>query len=310
MKLALVTVLAAAMAAPLSAQCKTEAQAAKATQASWETGPKSILETASAAGSFKTLEAAIGAAGLEQALSGKGPFTVFAPTDAAFAKLPQGTLASLLKPEARGTLASILTFHVVSGTLDSNQVVRSRFLTTLNGQRIGVRVSDAGVSVAGSGLVSTDIQCTNGVIHVIDKVMLPNTNDIIDTAVQAGSFKTLAAALKAAGLVEALKAEGPFTVFAPTDEAFAKLPAGTVESLLKPENKHKLAAILKYHVVKGRVFARNAVTAGEAGTLQGGTVRLDITSGKLMVNDAVIVNSDIETSNGVIHVIDTVLIPN
>ncbi|MGD9633152.1 MAG: fasciclin domain-containing protein [Pirellulales bacterium] len=131
---------------------------------------------------------------------------------------------------------------------------------------------------------------------------------MVDTAVNAGSFKTLATALKAAGLVETLKGKGPFTVFAPTDEAFAKLPAGTVETLLKPENKAKLAGILTYHVVSGNVKADDVVNLKSAKTVQGQTVAIDATDG-VKINDAKVVKADIDCSNGVIHVIDTVLLP-
>lgn len=133
--------------------------------------------------------------------------------------------------------------------------------------------------------------------------------DIVDTAVSAGSFKTLVAAAKAAGLVETLKGEGPFTVFAPTDEAFAKLPKGTVESLLKPENKDKLAAILKYHVVSGKVMAKDVVKLTEAKTVQGSSAKVTVKDGKVMIDGANVVKTDIETSNGVIHVIDSVILP-
>jgi uncharacterized surface protein with fasciclin (FAS1) repeats len=132
--------------------------------------------------------------------------------------------------------------------------------------------------------------------------------DIVDTAVKAGSFKTLAAALKAAGLVDTLKGKGPFTVFAPTDEAFAKLPAGTVETLLKPENKDKLVAILTYHVVAGNVKAADVVKLESAKTVQGQTVTIDAADG-VKINNAKVVKADIECGNGVIHVIDTVLLP-
>ncbi|HWI17597.1 MAG TPA: fasciclin domain-containing protein [Vicinamibacterales bacterium] len=133
--------------------------------------------------------------------------------------------------------------------------------------------------------------------------------DIVDTAVGAGQFKTLAAALKAAGLVETLKGAGPFTVFAPTDEAFAKLPKGTVEDLLKPENKAKLTAILTYHVVPGRVMAADVVKVKEAKTVQGGSIKVNATGGKVMVDAANVVKTDIGASNGVIHVVDSVLMP-
>jgi len=133
--------------------------------------------------------------------------------------------------------------------------------------------------------------------------------DIVDTAVAAGQFKTLAAALQAAGLVETLKGEGPFTVFAPTDEAFAKLPKGTVEDLLKPENKAKLTAILTYHVVPGKVMAADVVKVKEAKTVQGGSVKVSVMGDKVMIDNAHVVKTDIAASNGVIHVIDTVIMP-
>jgi uncharacterized surface protein with fasciclin (FAS1) repeats len=133
--------------------------------------------------------------------------------------------------------------------------------------------------------------------------------DIVDTAVAAGSFKTLAAALTAAGLVDTLKGDGPFTVFAPTDEAFAKLPAGTVEDLLKPENKAKLQAILTYHVVAGAVMAAQVTSLKEAKTVNGQAVKVSTMGGSVMINNAKVIKADIKTSNGVIHVIDTVILP-
>jgi uncharacterized surface protein with fasciclin (FAS1) repeats len=133
--------------------------------------------------------------------------------------------------------------------------------------------------------------------------------DIVDTAVGAGDFKTLATALQAAGLVDTLKGPGPFTVFAPTDEAFAKLPAGTLEDLLKPENKQKLISILTYHVVAGKVMAKDVVKLHEAKTLNGQEVKIRVEDGKVKVDDATVVKTDIECTNGVIHVIDSVLLP-
>lgn len=133
--------------------------------------------------------------------------------------------------------------------------------------------------------------------------------DIVDTAVAAGSFKTLTAALGAAGLVEALKGDGPFTVFAPTDEAFAKLPAGTVETLLKPENKAKLVDILTYHVVAGEVSAKAAMKMTKATALNKKDLALEVKDGSLYLNESKVVTADIAASNGVIHVIDTVLMP-
>jgi uncharacterized surface protein with fasciclin (FAS1) repeats len=135
-----------------------------------------------------------------------------------------------------------------------------------------------------------------------------HAKDIVDTAAEAGSFSTLLAAAEAAGLVETLKSEGPFTVFAPTDEAFAALPEGTVDSLLQPENKDQLTAILTYHVVPGKVMSTDLQDDMEAETAQGTTVTIDLDNG-VMVEDATVTTADIEASNGVIHVIDKVIMP-
>lgn len=270
---------------------------------------KNIVETAVEAGSFTTLAAALQAADLVEALQGPGPFTVFAPTDEAFAKLPAGTVDSLLKPENKGELAAILTYHVTAGNVPAAQVVKLKGAKTLNGQRVDIAVSEGGVTVDRARVTTTDIECSNGIIHVIDSVIIPSGDNLVATADKAGTFKTLIAAAKAAGLAGALTGEAELTVFAPTDEAFSKLPEGTVESLLKPENKSKLADILKYHVLEGRVYADQALNAKVAKTLQGATVTITVQNGQARVNDANLVATDLDASNGVIHVIDRVILP-
>jgi len=273
------------------------------------TAQSSIVETAKQAGSFGTLLTAVEKAGLAETLMGEGPFTVFAPTDDAFAKLPEGTLESLLTPEGLPKLKLILTHHVLSGAADSKAAMSVDAVTPLSGQPLALQVADGKLHVSGATVVKADITCTNGVIHVIDSVMLPNLDDVVGTASKAGSFKTLIAAAKAAGLVGALTGEGPITVFAPTDEAFAKLPEGTVANLLKPENKDQLVKILTAHVVKGRIDAAGAIKAGKAATLQGCGWTISSDEGAVRVGNANVIQADVFTSNGVIHVIDTVLLP-
>lgn len=270
---------------------------------------QTIVETAVAAGNFKTLAAALQAADLVDALQGEGPFTVFAPSDDAFAKLPKSTVEGLLKPEAKGALTGVLTYHVVSGAVDSSKVVKLSNAKTLNGQRVDIAVKDGKVSIDGATVTAVDIQCSNGVIHVIDSVILPASDDLATTASKAGTFKTLVAAAKAAGLVGALTGEKPLTVFAPTDEAFAKLPKGTVENLLKPENKEQLKQILLYHVVAGRVYSDDALKLKEAQTLAGADLKISAGTKGAFINKAKLTALDIEASNGVIHVIDSVLLP-
>ena len=270
---------------------------------------KDIVTTAVEAGSFKTLAAALKAGGLVETLQGKGPFTVFAPTDEAFAKLPPGTVETLLKPENKAQLVSVLTYHVVTGKVAAAQVVKLDAAATVNGQRVNIKVEEANVRVDQATVVTADIHCSNGIIHVIDEVLLPSGDNIPATAAKAGTFKTLLAAAKAAGLVEVLAGDNPLTVFAPTDEAFAKLPAGTVESLLKPENKAKLAAILAFHVVPGRVFSGDVLSKKEFKTVQGGMLTAAMKNGAATINGAGLVATDIDASNGVIHVIDSVMLP-
>lgn len=303
--------------------------------------PADIVDTAVAAGNFSTLVAAVQAAGLVDTLKGEGPFTVFAPTDEAFAKLPAGTVDALLA-DPEGALKQILLYHVVPGKVLSSDLIDGLEAPTAQGENVKFTLGDGKALVNDANIIAADIEASNGVIHVIDSVILPPSiaaasaaatpeataeatpeataeaapaaaaetpaADIVDTAVAAGSFKTLVAAVQAAGLVDALKGEGPFTVFAPTDEAFAKLPAGTVDALLA-DPKGDLTQILLYHVLPGKVMAADVKDGLEATTLQGKPVKFSIKDGKPYINDAQIVTTDIPTSNGVIHVIDSVILP-
>ena len=274
------------------------------------TGPGNLAEVAAAAGTFKTLLAAAKAAGLDGALAGTGPYTVFAPTDDAFAKLPAGTVDELLKPENKAKLTAVLTYHVVEGKVESKDVKTGK-VKTLSGLELDVVADAGGVTVNGAKVTAADIQASNGVIHVIDSVLLPpapTPGSIVAEADKAGTFKTLLAAAKAAGLDGVLAGEGSFTVFAPTDDAFAKLAAGTVDELLKPENKAKLAAILSHHVVAAKVMAAD-VKAGVVASVNGTSLTIQVAGGKVMVDGANVTATDIAASNGVIHVIDAVILP-
>jgi uncharacterized surface protein with fasciclin (FAS1) repeats len=273
------------------------------------TAQKDIVTTAVEAGQFKTLAAALGAAQLVDALKGEGPFTVFAPTDAAFAKLPKGTLESLLAPEGKGKLTEILKYHVVAANLPSVALTKLPGAESLAGPRLMVDADEDGVSISGARVVTADIACSNGVIHVIDTVLLPPMDDIVALARGAGTFQTLLAAAKAAGLAETLATGGPFTVLAPTDEAFAKLPAGTVASLLEPANKEKLAAILKAHVIQGRVFSDQVATLTKAAAISGYTLPIRVEGSSIRIGGAKVVKADLQARNGVVHVIDSVIVP-
>jgi uncharacterized surface protein with fasciclin (FAS1) repeats len=268
---------------------------------------KSIVDTAVGAGKFGTLVAAVKAAGLAETLSGKGPFTVFAPTDAAFQRLPEGTVEALLKDLPK--LRSILKYHVVSGSFPAEKVVGKKSVKTVLGQKLKIRTND-GVRVGGAKVVATDVHCSNGVIHVIDRVLLP-ADDIVDTARKAGSFNTLLKAAEIAGLVDALRSEGPLTVFAPTDEAFAALPEGALERVIG--DKKKLATVLKYHVAAGKWTSSKLARATKIKTLEGSEIPLTFErhgdKPSIRLHGASVVKADIRAANGTIHVIDRVLLP-
>lgn len=273
------------------------------------TAEQDIVAVAAGAGQFKTLLAAATAAGLAPVLQSEGPLTVFAPTDEAFAKLPAGTVETLLKPENKDLLVSILTYHVVPGRMMAADVLKQKNLKTVNGQRPAIAMKNGKPMIGKAAIVGTDIKASNGVIHVIDQVIIPEKRNIIEVATDAKMFNTLAAALTEAELVETLQSKGPFTVLAPTDDAFAKLPAGTVETLLKPENRDQLKAILLYHVIPGRVYADQVVTLSKAPTASGVEAPIVANDKGVTVGGAKVIKTDIEASNGVVHVVDTVMIP-
>lgn len=262
---------------------------------------RNLVETAVAAGQFQTLVKAVQAAGLAETLAGPGPFTVFAPTDEAFARLPEGALQDLLsKPES---LKAVLLYHVVPGKVMAADVAGLTSAKTVLGQSVKIDTA-SGVRVNDARVVQADVSASNGVIHVIDAVLLPQ-NDLVEAARSAG-FGTLLTAVQAAGLTDTLRGDGPFTVFAPTDEAFAKLPKETLAALLA--DKATLTKILTYHVVAGKVMAADVVKLTEAKTVQGERVHIDASNG-VKVDAANVTATDVPATNGVIHVIDAVLLP-
>ncbi|TNF26358.1 MAG: fasciclin domain-containing protein [Deltaproteobacteria bacterium] len=276
------------------------------------TAPASIAATVATSSDFTTLAAALEAADLTATLAGPGPFTVFAPTDAAFAKLPAGTVEALLADVP--ALTDVLTYHVVAGAVDAATVVGLDAATTLNGAEVRISVDADGMVVLNDAVkvVTTDIAASNGVIHVIDAVLLPpeepETNTIVDVVTGDARFSTLATAVTAAGLADTLAGEGPFTVFAPTDAAFEKLPAGTLDALLADQDA--LVDVLTYHVVDGRVDAAAVTGLTSAMAKNGVDIMISVEEGAVILDGSVkVVETDIAVDNGVIHVIDAVLVP-
>ena len=271
-------------------------------------GPdQNIIEIAEDTPSLSTLVTAIGVADLTETLEGAGPFTVFAPTNDAFNDLPAGVLEYLLDNPTE--LAAVLQYHVVSGKVLSTDLSTGT-VATLNGN-IEVNVGSS-VTINGTSNVTTaDVEATNGVVHIIDEVLIPEgfelppTEDIIELAQGTSNLSTLVTAITTADLVATLQGDGPFTVFAPTNEAFENLPEGVLDYLL--DNPSELAGILQYHVVSGSVLSTD-LSSGIVATLNG-DIDIDVSSGVVINGSATVVNADIKATNGVVHIIDEVLIP-
>ena len=273
----------------------------------------SIYGLANSTADFSTLAAAVDAAGLTEALSGDGTFTVFAPLNSAFEALPSELLTKLLDPVWQPQLQDVILYHALGSKVESTMLSDGLTATTLNGEDITInsdpwRVNDVSNILVDQGLV--DVAADNGVVHGVDAVLVPTSvgSDIVDIASGNDDFSTLVKAVVAAGLADALSGEGPLTVFAPTNEAFAKIPEETLASLLLPENKDALVNILKYHVVAANAHS-SGLTSGDVTTLAEDSVAIDVSEDGVKVNDANVVTPNIIASNGIIHVIDTVLMP-
>ena len=270
--------------------------------------PNDIPRTAQCTGIHDSLVAAVVQAELLETLQGEGPFTVFAPTDQAFADAGID-LAALDNEEGKAALADILLYHVVGSEVPSSAVEECGTATAVNGNTLSFGVGDT-VTVNGATVTLPDVATSNGVIHVIDKVLMPTDtpNDIPRTAQCTGIHDSLVAAVIQAELLETLQGEGPFTIFAPTDQAFAD--AGIdLASLDTPEGKAILSDILLYHVVAGEVASTSLSDCMTATAVNGQPLAFTV-GDSVMVNDATVTLPDVATSNGIIHVIDTVLTPS
>jgi uncharacterized surface protein with fasciclin (FAS1) repeats len=268
---------------------------------------KSIVDVLALDGRFTTLIAAVQAAGLADALADGGPYTLFAPTDDAFAALPPGTVDSLITNVP--ALQNILLYHVLDGSKSATELLRQRTAETLQGETVAVSLKRGGVLVNESSVINPNVKAPNGIIHVIGAVLLPPPPqpNLIETLENDGRFQTLLAALDIAGLTDTVATGGVFTVFAPTDEAFAALPPGTLDTLVT--NVPALQNILLYHVVEGSKSSKELLRERNVETLQTSEVRVYHRRNKVFVNRSQVITADVTASNGTIHAINQVLLP-
>jgi uncharacterized surface protein with fasciclin (FAS1) repeats len=279
-----------------------------------------IVEIAETSGQTNTLFAAVGAAGLGGALSADGPLTVFAPIDTAFSALGVDTINDLLKPENIDKLTSILTYHVAEGKTLSTDLSDGMMVPTLNGQQLEVSIDGDTVMINNATVIAANVMASNGVIHLIDTVLMPEMEDkveeekpnIVGIATSDDNFSSLVTALTTgpgaeADLVGVLSGDGPFTVFAPTNEAFANLPLFAQRALER--NPELITDILTYHVVSGTIESKDIKRYQRVATVEGSKITARALSSGVKIDKANVIAADIHASNGVVHVIDRVLIP-
>jgi len=283
-------------------------------------GSNAIPTVAEGQGDLSTLVSALKAADLVKTLSGKGPFTVFAPTNKAFSAIPTAELTYLLAPEQKGKLTKLLEYHVASGSLESSDLKNGEQIKTLEGDNVTISITvvkhntsnattnTTVVKVGDATVEKANVKASNGVVHVIDEVLVPSgfsklLKNIPEVATAAKLFMSL---MKLANLSSTLSGAGPFTVFAPTDHAFAALPNGTLDKLVK--DPKELAKVLEYHVVEGE-FTSKDLKDGPIKTVEGQSVTIKISGSDVSVNKANVTKADVFAVNGVIHVIDAVLTP-
>merc|ERR1712166_262317 len=284
-----------------------------------------IVELAESVGDLSTLVGAVVAGELVDTLPSAGPFTVFAPTNEAFGALSTGTLDSLMKPENKANLVDVLTYHVLPEEVKSTQLAAFQSVTTVEGKNVKVYKDSKGVRVSPDGkdfktVTAADNLASNGVVHIIDGVLLPSLvpkgPNIVELAESVKDLSTLVAAVVAGDLVDTLISPGPFTVFAPTNEGFAALPAGTVDSLMKPENKATLVDILTYHVLPSQVLSTDLGLFQAVTTVEGKPLHVQKWGGVVQVGPSLasadlkkVTAADNMATNGVVHIIDGVLLP-
>jgi transforming growth factor-beta-induced protein len=280
---------------------------------------KDIVHVAQGNADLSTLVAALTAGKLVATLEGKGPFTVFAPTNKAFAKIPKHTLTKLLGNQK--LLDQLLEYHVVSGDWSTRAMIgemksmyKYDFLPTLEKEDVIVRSMNNAIMVNNANVVLADVEATNGVVHVVDKVLVPPNFplalyplDIVELSESQLSLPTFVQALVAGKLTATLSGKGPYTVFAPTNDAFFKIPAADLQRLLA--NPTELDKVLEYHVLAGKLSMRDLMSVLSAKTLEGQNLKVSGSGKVINVNDAKVLKADVEASNGVVHVIDTVLMP-
>lgn len=265
-----------------------------------------ILATLEKKGSFDVLISSLRKSGLADSLNASGTYTLFAPTDEAFRALPAADLLQLMDPANKERLTRVLRVHLVPTIADSSSLKAKSSLTTSGGQAVGVATVGQSLLIERSRITEADLRCSNGIIHVVDSVVLPADKGVV-AALKDSGYSTMAKLIEHSTSVRLFSADWPVSVFAPTEAAFAKLPAGTVDDLLLPSNREKLDAFVQRHLLVGRVFTLSFDDARPLKPLGGEPLRVEHRGSLLLVGGAVISNPDLGCTNGVVHGISDAL---
>jgi len=273
---------------------------------------ESVVEIVSEAGAFNILLEAVKAAGMQDVLEGEGPITIFAPTDDAFRKKLENVARNPHDPSFKRFLQEMLSYHIVPGTVTAEEMRQTPGLTSLRGTRINIRSKDDSVMANTANVIQNDIMASNGVIHIIDDVLLSCSKSVgcVPLGDPERRFRTFLTAQRGVTPMKELFGDNSITLFVPTDEAFAKLPEGMLERLLKPENQDQLDALVRNHYLTSRVYSDDVDEDSSLKTLNGDHIHIQQRGSELYVNGAKIIETNIDKSNGVVHMIDTVLIPS
>ena len=270
---------------------------------------QTVVEVIANSENHTTLESAIIAAELNTALSGTGPFTVFAPTDAAFEMLPEGYLEFLLMEANKDSLASVLSYHVVPGDTTASELMDGMMLPTLvSGDSLFVRLMGEMVHINGAMVTMADIDASNGTVHVIDMVLTQPAASVVDVIMTTDTLSTLATAIEEAELEDALMMEGPYTIFAPANDAFSAIDQADLAALLADPDGD-LTDILQYHVVAGTYTSADFTDGMMLMTLQGEELEISVMNDTILIDTAMVIMSDMMADNGIVHVINGVLMP-
>jgi uncharacterized surface protein with fasciclin (FAS1) repeats len=269
---------------------------------------KSIVEALRSSKGLRSFAKLVDAAGMATVLEAEGPFTVLVPTEAAFANLGEGAFDRLVEQQDRDRLRTIVSNHILRGGLGAADLADRSGVRSLADRRLAVEHKFGVLTVGRAAIKAANIPATNGIIHTISGVLQPVESDLMTVAGKVGPYATLIELIESAGLRDSLAGKGPYSLFAPTNRAFERLPAGTLDRLRDPAHRKELIELLRRHIVPGRIYAEDALRAGRLTNLNGEVLSFRLMDGRETLAGAHVYETNVDAGNGVLHAIDRVLV--